>query len=155
MNGRDFARCLVLAIGALAGLAPSCGSKDSGGAGAGGGAPAQQSTQLRSIDQCGRVTESVQLSSDLSTPSGACLTVAANGVTVDGNGPRITAGQFAVALVDRSNVIVRNVVSNQGVQFYGGQANGNVLEDSTVGKVGVYMGDDTVIRNNRREPPKP
>jgi hypothetical protein len=162
MNVRDGrrSRSSSLLLGVLAALPLSCG----GGGGLGGSSdpapsgardapivPPVDASQptLRSIDQCGRVTTSGQLSSDLSTTAGACLTVAANGVTIDGNGHRITAGQFAVALVDRSNVIVRRVVSDQGIQFYGAEANGNVLEDSSVGAVGIFMGDDTVIRNNR------
>jgi parallel beta helix pectate lyase-like protein len=108
--------------------------------------PAWSATET--LTACGPVYGSAVLGADLSTTTGDCLRVMMSGVTIDGGGHRISAPGFALSWVDRSNVTVRNVVSTSGVQIYGAKANANVVEDSVLGTVGIYMGDDNVVRRS-------
>lgn len=106
-------------------------------------------TVARLIRDCANVTENVTLDTDLSTGGDSCLIVKRSNVTIDGGGHRITAGQFAIQWVNQSGVTVKNVVSDQGLQIFGGGAGGNTVSDSTFGSVAVYRGDDNAIRNSR------
>ena len=107
---------------------------------------------LRTITGCDtRLKDSVQLGSDLVSSSGSCLVARASGITIDGNGHRISVpnGYFAIQWNDQSDITVKNVVSDQGIQIYGANANRNVVENSTFGTVGIYMGDDNVVRDSK------
>ena len=104
---------------------------------------------VQTVTKCGDVYGSVVLGADLVGTQGNCLTVMANGVTIDGNGHRISAPGFAIAWIDRSDVTVENVVSSKGIQIYGANANRNVVANSTFGSVAIYMGDDNVVRDSK------
>ncbi len=101
------------------------------------------------ITTCGPVVASGRVEADLVTVAPTCLTVLASGITIDGAGHRITAGQFAIQWSDQSAVTVKNVVSDQGLQIYGPAAHHNLVTDSTFGKIAVYRGDDNTIQNSR------
>jgi len=110
--------------------------------------PDPVSASYRPLTSCGDVRESVRLDADLSTTAPVCLTVRTRGVTIEGAGHRVQAGQFAV-LANHARVTVRNLISPAGVQIYGAGATGSRLENSQVGRVGVYMADDVTLIGNR------
>jgi hypothetical protein len=108
-------------------------------------------SSFRAINDCGVVSENSRLGSDLVSTGDTCLTVAASGVEIDGDGHRISAGQFAISWDTRaqpSNVTIRNVISSAGLQIFGENADGNVVEQSTFGDVGIFMGNDNRIENS-------
>ncbi|MEA2626719.1 MAG: hypothetical protein QOD06_2764 [Candidatus Binatota bacterium] len=100
------------------------------------------------IKTCGKVYGSVRLGANLSTTAESCLDVQQSGITIDGANYRITAGTFAILVTEQSKVTIKNVVSSQGVQVYGPNANDNVIQNSKLGPVAVYQGDRIKILKN-------
>lgn len=102
------------------------------------------------ITNCGAVHGDVILGANLSS-SGNCLEIAVDGATINGNGKTITVSGdgHAISIFNRADTTITNVRSNGGVQIYGSTADRTTVERSTFDSVAVYMGDDTVIRNNR------
>ena len=100
------------------------------------------------VTSCGPVTGDVQLAADLVTTGYTCLDVKADGITIDGAGHSITAGTLAVSILDHSHVTVMKIGTNQAVQIYGENADFNMVRDSYIGKVAIYMGDDNHVENN-------
>lgn len=102
------------------------------------------------ITSCGTIHDDVIIGANLSS-SGNCLEVAADGITIDGNGKTITVSGVghAISIYNRAGTKITNVRSNAGVQIYGGPADRTTIERSTFDSIAVYMGDDTVIRHNR------
>ena len=102
----------------------------------------------KTITKCGNVFQSVRLGADLSNPEGGCLIVRAGDLTIDGNGFRIDAATMAIQVLGHPDVTIQNVRGTGAVQIYGEEADRNVIEDSDVGSISIYMGDDNVVRNN-------
>jgi len=98
------------------------------------------------ISSCGNVSGSVILSANLSTGSGDCLTVTGNNTTIDGNGKTINAASNAVDVSSKNNVVIRNIITSDGINISGTSSN-VTLEDSTTGFVGVSLADDVTIDN--------
>jgi Right handed beta helix region len=143
----------VLGLGVLAAPLGSlfCGGCSSGDPGGNQSSATTTPTSFREIDDCGVVTENSLLGSDLTTAGDTCLRVAASGIEIDGNGHRISATQFAISWdtgVQPSNVTIRNVISSAGLQIFGESANGNRVESSTFGDVGIFMGSDNQVENS-------
>jgi hypothetical protein len=98
------------------------------------------------ISSCGNVSGSVILSANLSTGNAACLIVTGNNTTIDGNGKTINAANNAVDVDGISNVVIRNIVTSDGISIRGTSAN-VTFQDSTAGFVGVYSADDVTVDN--------
>lgn len=109
--------------------------------------PAQAAT---TITACGTITTDVILGANLRAATGDCLTIGANNITIDGNGKTITVSSNSrvASLMNRSGVTFKNLRSKAGIQIYGEAANDNRIENSTLGGVAVYMGDNTTITGN-------
>jgi hypothetical protein len=108
---------------------------------------------LKAITACGDVTDNVILESDLIAAAGqTCLTVKVDGVMIDGNGKTITtSGGLAIEWTDHANVRVRNVNSNGGLEAKtatAGKGNGNIIEGSKLGGIGIFSGEDAIIDGN-------
>lgn len=103
------------------------------------------------ISSCGTVSSNAMLANDITAATGDCLTIGANGVTIDGNGFQIFApGGKAVNIIQRSSTSIRNLRTSSGVQIYGADSHHTLIENSTFGSLGMYFGvDDTTIRNNQ------
>ena len=139
------------ALRAVVIFAIGCSLAERGLVGCSSGGSGTSTSALRVINDCGVVSESSRLGSDLATSGATCLTVAASGIEIDGAGHRISASQFAISWdpdVQPSNVTIHDVISSAGLQIFGENADGNVIERSTFGDVGIFRGDDNRIENS-------
>lgn len=104
------------------------------------------------ITSCGDVYGDVYLTADLSTSSGDCLKPKVNGVTIDGNGHSIMASGFAVNVMQKNHVTIKNVKGGGSIQVYGGssgESDYTTIQDSELGWIGAYDAAYQVISNNK------
>jgi nitrous oxidase accessory protein NosD len=88
------------------------------------------------------------------TGSGTCFSIRAGNVTFDGNGKTVSVSSGdAVEVAHYSgtaptNVIVKNLISADGVRTYGDAISFVTFENLTVSGITVYGSDDVTIKNN-------
>lgn len=100
-----------------------------------------------SVARCGEVRTDVSVDADLVAEKEPCLVIKADGITIEGNGHKLTTGgEWAITVMDHSHVTLRNIASDQGLLIYGGRASHNHIENCRFGSVGIFMGDDNTVR---------
>lgn len=101
------------------------------------------------VSSCGTYSGNLILTQNLTATSGDCITIGANNTTLNGNGKTITQnGGHAVFAYNKSNLVVRNLVSNSDVYINGDSSDGALIEDSALGGVYIAGADDATIQNN-------
>ncbi len=99
------------------------------------------------LTACGTVTTSVVLQNNLSVSGDNCLTVAADNITIDGNGHSITVSgpnTWAVYVSNHHHVTITNLISTGDV-YLQGTSNFSAVTTSTLGGVTVAGADDVLI----------
>ncbi len=117
--------------------------------------PAQAATVLTGCQRIMAPGEYVLGNNVTQTAPGACFSIRAANVTLDGNGKTITmndADAVEVAYYESGevahHVIVRNIVSNEGVRTYGNDIHHVTFELMHVKSITVFGSDDMVIQSN-------